>query len=154
MRTIQSLRDTITDKDTLHDLNIVEGVDTTPFSSATIKSIFQSSYVIPSGFYAVSYSIDLQYSSGVTNTNVHNKLSYLYSNEGINYTYNLFLTNSYITISGNTRFRFGGQMCIFIENDATNFSIQLQATENVGSNVGALPTVRIIDSYFRLRRIF
>lgn len=153
MRTITSLRNTITDKDTLHDLPLVSGVDTTAFSSATITSIFQSSYVIPSGFYAVSYSIDLQYSTGVANTNVHNKLSYLYSNEGINYTYNLFLTNSYITTATN-RFRFGGQMCIFIEKDATNFSIQLQATENAGSTVAALPTVRIVDSYFRLRRIF
>lgn len=172
MRTLQSLRDTITDKDTVINIPVVVARTTSTFTARHDTTIFQNTTLIQKGFYVVSYQIRAAYNTTITFFNnafptimtpasLTNRIYFSYTNDGVTTKENITLTNSYIRNSNNN-FTWSDTSVIYIPNDELNFTIGFQAiqntgtTNNVAANLTSVPPVRIIaaDTYFKLTRLF
>lgn len=172
MRTLQSLRDTITDKDTVINIPVVVARTTSTFTARHDTTIFQNTTLIPKGFYVVSYQIRAAYNTTLkagfitvptvmTPASLTNRIYFSYTENEIIIKENLTLTNSYIRNSNNN-FTWSETSVIYIPEDEPNFTIGFQAiqntgtTNNVAANLTSVPPVRLIaaDTYFKLTRLF
>lgn len=175
MRTLQSLRDTITDKDTVINIPVVVARTTSTFTASADTTIFSNTTLIQKGFYVVSYQIRAAYNTTkiVSFTNIPtilapnaltNRIYFSYTNNGITIKENITLTNSFI-INSNNNYTWSDTSVIYIPNDELNFTIGFQAVQHRGNpntspqlegGVNNVPPVRIIaaNSYFKLTRLF
>lgn len=172
MRTLTSLRDTITDKDTVINIPVVVARTTSTFTARNDITIFSNTTLIQKGFYVVSYQIRAAYNTSITVGNstfptvmtpasLTNRIYFSYTENGIIIKENLTLTNSYIRNSNNN-FTWSDTSVIYIPNDELNFTVGFQAIQNTGTannvaaNLTSVPPVRLIaaDTYFKLTRLF